>query len=103
MLVSAVQQSESYIYIYTHCVLDYFPMLLCCTVTQACLTLCDPMDCSQQEAPLSMGLSQKEYCSELPFPSPGDLPDPGIELATTASSNHSLQMVRSMYMLISVS
>ena len=31
------------------------------------------------QAPLSMGLSRKEYCSELPFPSPGDLPDSGIE------------------------
>ena len=26
-----------------------------------------------------MGLSRQEYLSELPFPSPGDLPDPGIE------------------------
>ena len=31
------------------------------------------------QAPLSMGFSRQEYCSELPFPSPGDLPDPGIE------------------------
>ena len=29
--------------------------------------------------PLSMGLSRQEYCSGLPFPSPGDLPDPGIK------------------------
>ena len=29
--------------------------------------------------PLSMGLSRQEYWSGLPFPSPGDLPDPGIE------------------------
>ena len=28
---------------------------------------------------LSMGLSQQEYWSELPFPSPGDLPNPRIE------------------------
>ena len=27
-----------------------------------------------------MELSRQEYWSELPFPSPGDLPDPGIEL-----------------------
>jgi len=26
-----------------------------------------------------MGFSRQEYCSGLPFPSPGDLPDPGIE------------------------
>ena len=31
------------------------------------------------QAPLSMGFSRQEYCSGLPFPSPGDLPDPGIE------------------------
>ena len=30
-------------------------------------------------APPSMGFSRQEYCSGLPFPSPGDLPDPGIE------------------------
>ena len=27
----------------------------------------------------SMGFSRQEYCSGLPFPSPGDLPDPGIK------------------------
>ena len=31
------------------------------------------------QAPLSMGLFRQEYWSWLPFPSPGDLPDPGIE------------------------
>ena len=31
------------------------------------------------EAPPSMGFSRQEYWSGLPFPSPGDLPDPGIE------------------------
>ena len=32
-----------------------------------------------QQAPLSMGFSRQEHWSGLPFPSPGDLPDPGIE------------------------
>ena len=45
---------------------------------KSCPTLCDPMDCSLQ-ASLSMGFSRQEYWSELPFPSTGDLPDPGIE------------------------
>ena len=45
---------------------------------QSCLTLCDRMNCSHQ-APLSMGFSRQEYWSMLPFPSPGDLPDPGIK------------------------
>ena len=31
------------------------------------------------QAPLSMGFSRHEYWSGLPSPSPGDLPDPGIE------------------------
>ena len=31
------------------------------------------------QAPPSMGFSRQEYCSGLPFPSPGALPDPGIE------------------------
>ena len=31
------------------------------------------------QAPTSMGFSRQEYWSGLPFPSPGDLPDPGIE------------------------
>ena len=31
------------------------------------------------QAPLSMGFSRQEYWSGLPFPSPGDLPDPGVK------------------------
>ena len=31
------------------------------------------------QAPLSLGFSRKKYWSGLPFPSPGDLPNPGIE------------------------
>ena len=37
------------------------------------------------QAPLSMGFSKQEYWSGLPFPSPGDLPDPGIEFASLVS------------------
>ena len=36
------------------------------------------------QAPLSMGFSRQEYCSGLPFPSPGDLPNPGIEPGSSA-------------------
>ena len=35
--------------------------------------------------PLSMGFTRQEYWSGLPFPSPGDLPDPGIKLASPVS------------------
>ena len=34
-------------------------------------------------APLPMGFSRQEYCSWLPFPSPDDLPNPGIEPRST--------------------
>ena len=36
------------------------------------------------QAPPSMGFSRQEYWSGLPFPSPGDLPDPGIESGSPA-------------------
>ena len=36
------------------------------------------------QAPPSMGFSRQEYWSGLPFPSPGDLPGPGIEPGTPA-------------------
>ena len=35
-----------------------------------------------RQAPLSMGFSRQEYWSGLPFPPPGDLPDPGIKPAS---------------------
>ena len=37
------------------------------------------------QAPLSMEFCRQEYWSGLPFPSPGDLPDPGIEPASLVS------------------
>ena len=42
------------------------------------------------QAPLSMGFSKQEYWSGLPFPSPGDLPDPGIEPGSPALQADSL-------------
>ena len=44
------------------------------------------------QAPLSMGLPRQEYWNELPFPSPGDLPDPGIELRSPALQADSLAL-----------
>ena len=37
------------------------------------------------QAPLSMGYSRQEYWNGLPFPPPGDLPDPGIKFASLVS------------------
>ena len=57
-------------------------------VTRSCPTLCDPMDCSQ--VPLSMGFSRQEIWSGRPFPSPRDLPDPGIKPVSPALQADSL-------------
>ena len=54
-----------------------------CTVALLCLTLCDPMTVARQA--LSMGFSRQEYWSGLPFPPPGDLPNPGTKPASSAA------------------
>ena len=38
------------------------------------------------QAPLTVEFSRQEYCSELPFPTPGDLPDPGIKPTSFTST-----------------
>ena len=55
-----------------------------CSVAQSCLTLCDPMD-SVSLLGSSVEFSRQEYWSGLPFPTPGDLPDLGIKLLSSAS------------------
>ena len=47
-------------------------------VAQSCPTLCDPMDCSLPGSSVR-GIFQARIL-EYSFPSPGDLPDPGIKL-----------------------
>ena len=42
------------------------------------------------QAPWSMGFSRQEYWSGLPFPSPGDLPNPGIEPGSLALQTDAL-------------
>ena len=56
-------------------------MSCCCSVAKTCLTLCDPMNF---QAPLSVRVPRQIY-SDLPFPPPGDLPNPGAEPASPAS------------------
>ena len=49
---------------------------------QSSLKLCDSLGlypCPGGQAPLSMGFPRQEYWNALPFPSPGDLLDPGIK------------------------
>ena len=50
-----------------------------CLDTKSCLFLLRP-----HQAPLSMGFPRQKYWSGLPFPSPRDLPDPGIKPASPA-------------------
>ena len=56
-------------------------------VAQSRLTLCDPMDC---RLALSVEFSRQEYWSGMPFPSPGDFPNPRIELRSPALQADSL-------------
>jgi len=65
-------------------------------VAQSCLTLRDPMDCSLPVSSVS-GIFQtrvpewgQEYRNGLPFPSPGDLPNPGMEPGSPALQTDAL-------------
>ena len=61
--------------LYSSC---HFPLSLCMHVLgiQSCPTLCNLMNCN---TPSFTVFSKQAYQSALPFPSPGDLPNPGIE------------------------
>ena len=48
----------------------------------ACPTLCNPMDCCKTA--LSVGFLRQDCWNGLPFPSPGDLPDPRIKPGSAA-------------------
>lgn len=52
---------------------------------QPCSVLWDSIDCVPPHSSVH-GIFHEEYCSELPFPPPGDLCNPGIELTSLASS-----------------
>ena len=58
-------------------------------VTISCPTLATPWTIAHQ-APLSMGFSRSEYWSGLPFPSPGNLLNPGIDPRSPALQADSL-------------
>ena len=71
-------------------------LILCCfclfvvvLVTQLCLTLWEPMDCSPPGSSVH-GTSRQEYWSGLPFASPDNLPDPRIEPRSPALQADSL-------------
>ena len=58
-------------------------LLCCCSVAKSYLTLATPWTGASRSS-LSMRFTSQEYWSGSPFPSPGDLPDPGIELTSSA-------------------
>ena len=70
MLVFTVQQSES-------------AMKVKVLVSKSCLTLCDPMECNPPGSSVR-GILQARILGWVAVPSPGDLPNPGIELESPA-------------------
>ena len=56
-----------------------------CSGAQAYPTLCSSMYCIACQAHSVHGLSKHEYWSRLPFPTPGDLPDPEIKTPSLVS------------------
>ena len=60
-----------------------------CLVTQANLTLFDPLDCSPPGSSVH-GIPSQEYWSGLPCPPQGDLPDPEIKRGSLALQVDSL-------------
>ena len=52
-----------------------------CACGQSCPTLCNPMDCSLPASSIHGDFFKQEYWSGLPFPPPGDLPDPWSNLS----------------------
>ena len=60
-----------------------------CLVAELCPVLFNPMGCGPPGS-FSIGFSRQEYCSGLPFPSPGNLPDSGIKPMSPALQADSL-------------
>ena len=65
------------------CTLSHFHIYYGGLVAKLCPILATQGTVAHQ-APLSIGFSWQEYWSGLPFPSPGGLPDPGIETRSFA-------------------
>ena len=53
---------------------------------QSCHTLCDPVDCSPPGSSVH-GIFQARILEPVPFPTPGDLPNPGMESVSPALSD----------------
>ena len=62
-----------------------FSFIFMCMLSHCCAQLFVAPWTIACQAPLSMGFSRQEYWGGLPFPTPGDLPDSGIEPTSLAS------------------
>jgi len=74
-----MSQAREIRYIHT-----YILCVCVCLVTQSCSTLCDLMDCSLPVSSVP-GILQARMLEQVTIPTPWDLPDPGIKLASLAS------------------
>ena len=106
MMSSGSEHKYIYIYIYV-CIMCIY---VCVYYVYVCVCVCvciyiyiyivkmKSLSCADSatpwavayQAPLSMGFSRQAYWSGLPFPSPGDLPDPGIKLGSPTLQADSL-------------
>ena len=77
------QQQQSFTICQTE-ITTVFTWQCVCSVAHSCPTLCSPVDCSPQD-PLSVEFFRQGNWNALPFPPPGDLPNPGIEPRSPAS------------------
>ena len=64
--------------------------MLCCAQLLSCIRLLANPWTVAHESSVSMAFSRQEYWSGLPFPMPGDLPDPGIKPTSPALQADSL-------------
>ena len=68
-------------------------------VAKSCPTLATPWIIAHQ-TPLSIGLSRQEYLRGLPFPSPGDLPDPGTDPGSLTLQVYAILLLKYLWLPI---
>ena len=71
-------------FVFLNCITFNMPTLCGCACAFSPIWLFATLWTVARQAPLSMGFSRQNYWSGLPFPSPGDLPDPGIKTGSPA-------------------
>ena len=81
---SVEKEIENVTFIISLCALLCMIPNLCCAHSQGCVHLFATPWTVACQAPLSMEFSRQKYWSGLPFPSPGDLPNPGIKPVSPA-------------------